>query len=101
MDNTVRINGPDPYYHEFDCCRMIGGGLSVGAQAFMFFNRDMPFRENLPVVVVTPYDIGVTQRMSFELLRPEAQATFVGDSHLDGWLTFEFQPDGHEMLYSM
>ena len=78
MDNTVRINGPDPYYLEFDCCRMIGGGLSVGAQAFMFFNRDMPFRENLPVVIVTPYYIGVPQRMSFSLMTPNVQHTFVG-----------------------
>ena len=44
----------------------------------MFFKRDMPFRENLPVVVVTPYDIGVPQRMSFSLMTPNVQHTFVG-----------------------
>ena len=98
MDNTVRINGPDPYYLEFDCCRIVGGGLSVDDWAVMFFKRDMPFRENLPVVVVTPYDIGVPQRMSFELLDPWFQSTFVGSGILDGWLTFEFAPDGREML---
>ena len=98
MDNTVRINGPDPYYLEFDCITMLGGGLNVGAEAILSFKRDVPFRENLPVVIVTPYYIGVPQRMSFSLKTPNVQHTFVGDGILEGWLTFEFRPDGREML---
>ena len=98
MDNTVRINGPDPYYLEFDRCTMLGGSLSVGAEAIIFFKRDIPFRENLPVVIVTPYYIGFPHRMSFRLKTPNVQNTFVGDGILEGWLTFEFSSDGRDML---
>ena len=98
MDNAVRINGPDPYYIEFDCLNMLGGRLTVGDWTVLRFKRDVPFRENLPVVLVTPYDIGVPQRMSFEILEPSIMPNFVGDGILDGWLTLEFRPAGREML---
>ena len=90
----MRISNPVDYYLEFNCCTMIGGGLSIGDEAHMFFTRDMPFRENLPLIMVTPYYIGVPQRMSFDFTRQEYHIAFVGEGIMNGLLTLAFVPNG-------
>ena len=100
--NITRVNDPAyPFYLARDCCRMVGGGLNVGAVSWIFIINSVPFSENLPVCVVTPYPMGVMQRMRFEFLKPENETSFIGEGIVDGCLALTFMPEGRETLYTV
>ena len=97
----IKVNHPAyPFYLARDCCHMIGGGVNVGAESLIYIIKSVPFSENLPVCVVTPYLMGVMQRMRFEFLKPENETSFIGESIVDGCLALTFMPEGREMLYT-
>ena len=91
----IKFNDPAyPFYLARDCCHMIGGGVNVGDESLIFIIKSVPFRENLPVCVVTPYPMGVMQRMRFEFREPENEISFIGESIVDGCLALTFMPEG-------
>ena len=60
MNNTIRVNHPEPYYLAFDCLDIIHSQIS-GMQHLITFvaSRAAPFLEDLPVVIMMPLYLGV------------------------------------------